>query len=119
MSETDGALLAGLGVSAAEEAVYRALLRLGPSTLSQLSRPAGLSTEVLRRLVPRLEELGLVSRLAGRPLRLTSTPPTVAIDALAARCQDEIASSRAAATVLAEEEETRTPRGQPQELLEV
>lgn len=117
MSEP-GRLLAGLGVSSAEEAAYRALLRTGPTTLSQLADPAGISTGALRRMVPRLEELGLVSRLAGRPLRLTATPPTVAIDALAARRQDQLASSRAAATVLAAEE-TRRPDGQPEELLEI
>jgi len=117
MSEP-GRLLAGLGVSAAEERAYRALLRTGPSTLSQLSTPAGISREALRRMVPRLEELGLVSRLAGRPLRLAATPPTVAVDALAARLQDQLASSRAAATVLAAEE-ARTSHGQPQDLLEI
>lgn len=113
-----GNLLAGLGVSGAEEAAYRALLRTGPSTLSQLADPAGVSTDALRRMVPQLEELGLVSRLAGRPLRLTATPATVAIDALAARRQDQLASSRAAATVLAAEE-TRSADGQPEELIEI
>lgn len=117
MSEPTG-LLAGLGVSAAEEAAYRALLRTGPATLSQLSGPAGISREALRRMVPRLEELGLVSRLAGRPLRLAATPPTVAVDALAARRQDQLASSRAAATVLAAEE-ARTSHGHPEDLLEI
>lgn len=117
MSEPGG-LLAGLGVSTAEEAAYRALLRAGPSTLSQLAEPAGISTDALRRMVSRLEELGLVSRLAGRPLRLTATPPTVAIEVLAARRQDQLASSRAAATVLAAEE-ARSTQGQPEELLEI
>ncbi|PSL01645.1 sugar-specific transcriptional regulator TrmB [Haloactinopolyspora alba] len=118
MSETEKGLLAGLGVSAAEEAAYRALLRHGPLPLSKLAEPAGLSTDALRRLVPSLEQLGLVSRLAGRPLRLTATPPTVAIDALAARRQDELASSRAAATVLAAEE-TWSPDGEPEQLIEI
>ncbi|HEY8475091.1 MAG TPA: helix-turn-helix domain-containing protein [Natronosporangium sp.] len=117
MAEPAG-LLAGLGVSAAEEAAYRALLRTGPSTLAQLAAPAGLSVTALRRLVPRLEELGLVSRLAGRPLRLTATPPTVAIDALAARRQEQLAASRAAAAVLADEQ-ARSEDGRPERLLEV
>lgn len=117
VSESDR-LLAGLGVSAAEERAYRALLRAGPSTLSQLSGLAGISRETLRRMVPRLEELGLVSRLAGRPLRLAATPPTVAVDALAARLQDQLASSRAAASVLAAEQ-ARGSHGQPQDLLEI
>lgn len=118
MAELQGSLLAGLGVSATEEATYRALLRTGPSTLARVAERANVSTEALRRLVPSLEELGLVSRLPGRPLRLTATPPGVAIDALAARRQDEVASSRAAASVLMAEEAIHSAE-RPEELLEV
>lgn len=110
--------MAGLGVSSAEEAAYRALLRSGPSTLAVVAGQAKMSPESLRRLVPSLEELGLVSRLPGRPLRLTATPPGVAIDALTARRQDEVASSRAAASALVAEEAVRRV-GRPEELVEI
>lgn len=118
MAGQRSSLLHGLGVSPSEEAAYRALLRTGPTTLARLGERAEISPEVLRRMVPRLEELGLVSRMAGRPLRLTATPPGVAVDALAARRQDEVASSRAAASVLMAEESLHTA-GRPEELLEV
>lgn len=117
MSER-GSLLGGLGVSTGEEAAYRTLLRTGPATLATVAEHAKMSTEVLRRLVPSLEELGLVTRLPGRPLRLSATPPSVAIDALAARRQDELASSRAAASVLMAEELIYASE-RPEELLEV
>ncbi|WP_256837548.1 helix-turn-helix domain-containing protein [Ornithinimicrobium faecis] len=118
MAEQRGSLLGGLGVSTAEETTYRALLGTGPTTLSALAERAQVSTEALRRMVPNLEELGLVSRLPGRPLRLTATPPSVAVDALAARRQDEVASSRAAASVLMAEEAIHSAE-RPEELLEV
>jgi sugar-specific transcriptional regulator TrmB/DNA-binding CsgD family transcriptional regulator len=118
MAEQQASLLGGLGVSATEEATYRALLRVGPAPLATLAERAKISTEALRRLVPSLEELGLVSRLPGRPLRLSPTPPGVAIDALAARRQDEVASSRAAASVLMAEDAIHAAEG-PEELLEV
>lgn len=105
-------------MSETEEATYRALLRSGPATLTTLAERANLPRESLRRLLPSLEELGLVSRLPGRPLRLTATPPGVALDALAARRQDEVASSRAAASVLMAEEAIHTAE-RPEELLEV
>ncbi|MFG2003959.1 helix-turn-helix domain-containing protein [Spirillospora sp. NPDC048911] len=89
-------VLEGLGVTAAEEAVYRALLREGPATLATLAPRTGASVPALRRMVPRLEELGLITRLAGRPLRLLATPPHVAVEALVASRQEEIARSRAA-----------------------
>lgn len=118
MAEHKDFLLGGLGVSETEEVTYRALVRSGPSTLATLAERAQLSRESLRRMLPSLEELGLVSRLPGRPLRLTATPPGVALDALAARRQDEVASSRAAAGVLVAEAAVATVE-RPEELLEV
>ncbi|WP_214410041.1 helix-turn-helix transcriptional regulator [Sphaerisporangium fuscum] len=114
----DRRLLDGLGVTSAEEGAYRALLRHGPATLAELAAEAGTSAAGLRRMLPRLEDLGLVTRLAGRPLRLIATPPHFAVDALAARRQEEIAHSRAAAALLAAEVAERTGP-QPEEVLEV
>lgn len=104
----DRRLLDGLGVAAAEEGAYRALLRHGPATLTEIASEAEASVAGLRRMLPRLEDLGLVTRLAGRPLRLIATPPHLAVDALAARRQEEIAHSRAAAALLATEIGDRT-----------
>ncbi|MEV4675243.1 helix-turn-helix domain-containing protein [Actinomadura sp. NPDC049382] len=111
---SDSPLLEGLGVAAAEESAYRALLREGPSTLADLAARHGTSVAALRRLLPRLEELGLVTRLAGRPLRLLATPPHVAVEALVASRQEEIARSRAAIGPLLAE---AAPH--PEELVEV
>ncbi len=114
----DRRLLEGLGITATEETAYRALLRNGPSSLAELAAEAAVSAAALRRTVPRLEDLGLVTRLVGRPLRLIATPPQVAVDALVARRQEEIAHSRMAAALLAVETAERTGP-QPEELLEV
>ncbi|TDD92150.1 transcriptional regulator [Actinomadura darangshiensis] len=111
---SDSPLLEGLGVTAAEETAYRALLREGPSTLAALAARLGTSAAALRRLLPRLEELGLVTRLAGRPLRLLATPPHAAVEALVASRQEEIARSRAAIGPLLAE---AAPH--PEELVEV
>jgi sugar-specific transcriptional regulator TrmB len=111
---SDSPLLEGLGVSAAEETAYRGLLREGPSTLAGLAARLGTSAPALRRLLPRLEELGLVTRLAGRPLRILATPPHVAVEALIASRQEEMARSRAAIGPLLAE---AAPH--PEELVEV
>lgn len=102
-------------MTAGEETAYRALLRDGPATLAELASRTGTSAGALRRMLPRLEGLGLVTRLAGRPLRLLATPPHVAVDALVASRQEEIVHSRAAIGPLAAE---AAPR-HPEELLEV
>lgn len=111
-------LLEGLGVTGAEESAYRALLRHGPATLSELAAETGSSAAAIRRMLPRLEDLGLISRVAGRPLRLIATPPTIAIDILVARRQEELTHSRAAAALLATEVAARSGP-QPEEVLEV
>ncbi|WP_188196428.1 helix-turn-helix transcriptional regulator [Nonomuraea sp. SYSU D8015] len=111
-------LLEGLGVTVAEEAAYRALLRHGPATLSELAAETGSSAAAIRRMLPRLEDLGLISRVAGRPLRVVATPPTIAIDILVARRQEELTHSRAAAALLATEVAQRSGP-QPEEVLEV
>ncbi|SPT58557.1 LuxR C-terminal-related transcriptional regulator [Actinomadura madurae] len=111
---SDSPLLEGLGVTAAEETAYRGLLREGPSTLAGLAARLGTSAAAVRRLLPRLEELGLVTRLAGRPLRLLATPPHVAVEALVASRQEEIARTRAAIGPLLAE---AAPH--PEELVEV
>ncbi|MDF5758462.1 helix-turn-helix domain-containing protein [Spongiactinospora sp. TRM90649] len=121
MGEEDMAgrrLLEGLGVGAAEETGYRALLRQGPSTLSELSAETGASVAAIRRMLPRMENLGLVTRVAGRPLRLLATPPSVAVDILVARRHEEITHSRAAVALLATEVAGRVGN-HPEEVLEV
>ncbi|QYC39703.1 Sugar-specific transcriptional regulator TrmB [Nonomuraea coxensis DSM 45129] len=111
-------LLEGLGVTVAEETAYRALLRHGPATLNELGAETGSSAAAIRRMLPRLEDLGLISRVAGRPLRLVATPPNIAIDILVARRQEELTHSRAAAALLATEVAERSGP-QPEEVLEV
>ncbi|MGA5758300.1 helix-turn-helix domain-containing protein [Nonomuraea bangladeshensis] len=111
-------LLEGLGVTVAEETAYRALLRHGPATLGELAAETGSSAAAVRRVLPRLEDLGLTSRVAGRPLRLVATPPDIAVDILVARRQEELTHSRAAAALLATEAAGRGGP-QPEEVLEV
>ncbi|MFC4005639.1 winged helix-turn-helix transcriptional regulator [Nonomuraea purpurea] len=111
-------LLEGLGVTVTEEGAYRALLRHGPATLSELAAETGSSVTAIRRMLPRLEDLGLISRVAGRPLRLIATPPNIAIDILVARRQEELTHSRAGAALLATEVAERSGP-HPEEVLEV
>lgn len=80
-------MLEPLGISQQDEEVYRALLRLPRATLTELS--CRLDRDV-RRSVSVLEQLGLVSRLAGRPARLVAARPDVAIDVLVARRREEL-----------------------------
>jgi sugar-specific transcriptional regulator TrmB len=103
MTSTDPRLLQAVGVSAEDELIYRALLRHPRTTLAELARTTGRSVPSLRRAVPRLEQLGLVSRVPGQPPQLVATRPNIAVEALVSRRQEELAQARiAAATLMAE-----------------
>ena len=111
--------LAGLGVGPTEERLYRTLLRHGPATVGRLAELAGGLTEAqVRRQVPRLVDLGLVSRLPGRPVRLVPGPPEAAIEALAARRLEELNRSRATTPLLVEEA-LFGAHSRPEDLLEL
>lgn len=96
-------MLQALGVTPLDEDVYRTLLRHPGSTLEDLADAAGHAASTLRRSVRRLEELGLVTRLAGAPVRLMPARPDVAVDVLVAQRQQELALAREAARGLLQE----------------
>jgi sugar-specific transcriptional regulator TrmB len=117
MNAEDNALSA-VGVDADDERIYRDLLRRPRATLPELAEHTGRTTVALRRAFSRLEALGLVSRMAGRPVRFLPIRPDVAVAALISRREEGLAQARVAALALLAE----TPRMEnlaPEELVEV
>lgn len=80
-----------------DEAVYRILLHQPGLTQAQLAERSRRGARSLRQSVQRFADLGLVSRLAGRPTRFAAARPDAAVEVLIARRQQELASARAAA----------------------
>jgi sugar-specific transcriptional regulator TrmB/DNA-binding CsgD family transcriptional regulator len=118
LDSPDGYLLGGLGIAPSHEGVYRVLLRHGSADVSELAQLTTLSPGALRRVVAVLEVEGLVTRLTGRRLRFVATSPHVAIGAIAARREEELARARGSVEILAGE--TRHRSGSPpEELIEV
>jgi DNA-binding Lrp family transcriptional regulator len=109
-------MLEALGISQFAESVYRALLADPGRTATELARALGKSVKATRRAVAELEELGLVTRAPGRPVRLLAARPDAAIDLLVARRQSELTTLQVNARALAAE--MSGPR-QPDELLEI
>jgi DNA-binding CsgD family transcriptional regulator/sugar-specific transcriptional regulator TrmB len=87
-------MLEALGVSASDERIYRLLLERPHATVAELAKMAGTGTDALRRGLDRLEAVGLVTRLLGRPVRLLATRPDVAVEVLVARRQEELARAQ-------------------------
>ncbi|MEV4082330.1 helix-turn-helix domain-containing protein [Nonomuraea fuscirosea] len=117
MNADDNALSA-VGVDADDERVYRDLLRRPRATLPELAEHTGRATVALRRAFTRLEALGLVSRMAGRPARFLATRPDVAVAALISRREEGLAQARLASIALLAET-PRTENQSPEELVEV
>ncbi|MEV4010476.1 helix-turn-helix transcriptional regulator [Nonomuraea angiospora] len=116
--DTDENALAAVGVDAEDERIYRDLLRRPRATLPELAAHTGRTTVALRRACSRLEALGLVSRMAGRPVRFLPTRPDVAVAALISRREEGLAQARLAALALLAET-PRTENQAPEELVEV
>ncbi|TDD25971.1 helix-turn-helix transcriptional regulator [Nonomuraea diastatica] len=110
--------LAAVGVDAEDERIYRDLLRRPRAALHELAAHTGRTTVALRRALARLEALGLVSRMAGRPVRFLATRPDVAVSALISRREEGLAQARLAALAMLAET-PRTENHSPEELVEV
>lgn len=109
-------MLEALGISDSAETAYRALLADPGRTATELASALGKSSSATRRAIAELEELGLVTRAPGRPVRLLAARPDTAIDLLVARRQSELTTLQVNARALAAQ--MSGPR-QPDELLEV
>jgi sugar-specific transcriptional regulator TrmB len=67
----DGAkMLSEFGLTPYEAKVYLAVVRLGPTSASKISKLAGVRREEVYRTLPRLEKVGLVDRVLGRPVKV-------------------------------------------------
>ena len=116
--ETGAGLLAPLGVSELEERVYRALLATPDSTRSQLADAARVRPGTVSAALRRLESLGLVSRTAGRPQRLTAVGPDLAVEALVQAQEHRLLQVRAAVSELVAEHRA-SRRDDPSVLVEI
>ncbi len=111
-------MLEALGVRDEDEAVYRELLSRTQAGVDELAE--GIDDDALRveAALTRLEDLGLVSRLPGQPLRVRAARPDVAVDVLVSRRQEELARAQLAArdllSVMPAEE-----RHRPEDIVEV
>ncbi|GAA3164355.1 helix-turn-helix domain-containing protein [Nonomuraea salmonea] len=110
--------LAAVGVDVEDERLYRDLLRHPRTTLPELAEHTGRTAVALRRALSRLEALGLVSRMAGRPARFLATRPDVAVAALISRREEGLAQARLASIALLAETPS-TQNQSPEELVEV
>lgn len=105
-------LLAVLGISPTEEAVYRALLRAPGSTTDGLAQTLQLSAGQVASAVIELERKGFATYAAERVPRLYASPPDIAVEALLLQRQNDLQRARLAIGDL-QREQLHTVDGNP------
>ncbi|MEO3923826.1 helix-turn-helix domain-containing protein [Micromonosporaceae bacterium B7E4] len=83
-------MLEAVGINPMDEVVYRALLAGPRQTVAELAKELDRTPLAVRRSVTALTGLGLVGRVAGRPVRLVAARPDVALDLLVAQRRQEL-----------------------------
>jgi hypothetical protein len=100
-------MLQALGIDRDDEAVYRALVRVGEGRSADLAGSAGLPTASVTAAVARLEAIGLVT--VGPGDQVAAVRPDLAIQALVAEREAALQRSAAAARALATEYRAERP----------
>jgi sugar-specific transcriptional regulator TrmB len=111
-------MLEAIGVRPDDEAVYREVLSRPEAEVGELAAAVGRDSTEIGHSLTALEELGLVHRLPGRPVRLRAARPDVAVDALVNRRREELARTQLAARNLLAEMPAEE-RHRPEDIVEV
>ncbi len=111
-------MLEAIGVRPDDEAVYREVLSRSEAEVAELAGVLGRDGTDISRSLTALEQLGLVHRLPGCPVRLRAARPDVAVDALVNRRREELARTQLAARDLLAEMPAEE-RHRPEDIVEV
>ncbi len=108
-----------LGISEAEERVYRWLLAHPGATLAEIARGLKLSPAKVQRLIETIDVQGLTTHSPERPQRYFPASPGVALKALSLKRQEELQYADHVIQILQEEAEkfNQSKRGQVVELV--
>ncbi len=87
LSEMDINLLVDFGLTLNQAKLYVALLRLGTATASAITKTSKLRREIIYRVAPKLEEMGLLERVLGHPTKFRAIPITEGLSSLVNREQ--------------------------------
>jgi DNA-binding CsgD family transcriptional regulator len=109
-----------VGIDGAEAATYEALVRRGQADASGLATDLGLARGQVARILGRLTERGLATRLPGRPSRYAAVAPDAVATALIAEREHDLLRLRSHAQRLAAEHARHvSERKDPADLVEI
>jgi len=102
-SEKNVEMLTDFGLTDNQAKVYLATARLRLASVGQISKVSKVRREDVYRILPKLEELGLVERLLGKPTKIRATPVEEALSLLIKHEED---TARERVSALKEKTET-------------
>ncbi|MCZ2856768.1 MAG: hypothetical protein O2U62_06710, partial [Candidatus Bathyarchaeota archaeon] len=73
-SEKNVEILTDFGLTGNQAKVYLAAARLRLASVGQISKVSKVRREDVYRILPKLEKMGLVERLLGKPTKIRATP---------------------------------------------
>ena len=91
--EEHAEILSDFGLTHNEAKVYVATAKLGLASVSRISKVSGVRREDVYRMLPKLEKLGLVEKILGKPVQVRATPVEDGLSFLIKQ-EEELASVR-------------------------
>ncbi len=92
-SENNVETLTNFGLTRNQAKVYLTIAGLGLATVGKTSKISKVRREDVYRMLPKLEEMGLVERLLGKPIKIRATPVEEALSILIKQ-EEKTASER-------------------------
>ena len=83
-------MLSGFGLTHNQAKVYIAIAKLRIASVSQVSKVSKVRREDVYRIMPKLEKMGLIEKILGKPTKIRATPVEEALPLLIKREQDII-----------------------------
>jgi len=96
-------MLSDFGLTHNQAKVYIAIARLGLASISQVSKVSKVRREDVYRIMPKLEKMGLIEKILGKPTKIRALPMEEALYILIEREQDN--ANKRVSTLIAKKDE--------------
>ncbi len=93
--DENATMLSSFGLTHNQAKVYMAIAQLGLASVSQASKASKVRREDVYRILPKLQKMGLVEKILGKPTQIRAIPMEEALHVLIER-EQEIANKRVA-----------------------
>jgi len=116
--EENAKILCDFGLTVNQAKVYVTIVKLGSAQVGEISKYSKVRREDIYRALPKLEEMGLIEKSLGAPVKIRALPLEEALNLLIKRRQDEASEKMSKLNVSADEFLKQYKMGKPEAKLE-